>query len=156
MALEKIVLPAGALSLRRRWLMTFAFGLIHGFGFSFALRETLQFAGSHVLTSLVSFNVGVELGQLAVLAVMVPLLQFAFRHANAERIGIIVISALVCHTAWHWMIERGAALGEYDWSAPEAATIAQALRWAIVLVSLLGVAWLVRRTRGRHILHSRT
>jgi len=35
---------------------------VHGFGFSFALRESLQFAGSHLLTSLLSFNVGVELG----------------------------------------------------------------------------------------------
>ena len=48
--------------------MTFAFGLVHGFGFSFALRESLQFAGSHLLTSLLAFNVGVELGQLLVLA----------------------------------------------------------------------------------------
>src|SRR5204863_9242472 len=60
MALENIV---GA-KLHRRWLITFGFGLVHGFGFSFALRQTLQFAGSHLLTSLLSFNVGVELGQL--------------------------------------------------------------------------------------------
>ena len=53
-------------------MITFAFGLVHGFGFSFALRETLQFAGSHLLTSLLSFNVGVELGQLLVLAAAGP------------------------------------------------------------------------------------
>ena len=64
MALENIV---GARR-RRRWLITFAFGLVHGFGFSFALRETLQFAGSHLLTALLAFNLGVELGQLVVLA----------------------------------------------------------------------------------------
>src|ERR1043166_9042052 len=56
MALENIV---GSRALRRRWLVTFAFGLIHGFGFSFALRQTLQFAGDHMLTSLLAFNVGV-------------------------------------------------------------------------------------------------
>src|SRR4030095_12200268 len=56
-----------SVALKRRWLVTFAFGLVHGFGFSFALRQTLQFAGSHLLTSLLSFNVGVELGQLLVL-----------------------------------------------------------------------------------------
>ena len=75
MALENIVLMSGfgrarsrsALNVHRRWMITFAFGLVHGFGFSFALRETLQFAGSHLLTSLVSFNVGVELGQMLVL-----------------------------------------------------------------------------------------
>ena len=51
--------------IRRRWVVAFGFGLIHGFGFSFALRETLQFAGSHLLTSLLSFNIGVELGSAA-------------------------------------------------------------------------------------------
>ena len=57
--------------------MAFGFGLIHGFGFSFALRESLQFAGSHLLTSLLAFNVGVELGQLLVLIVLVPVLNSA-------------------------------------------------------------------------------
>ncbi|MFO1266119.1 MAG: HupE/UreJ family protein [Rubrivivax sp.] len=52
-----------------RWMLAFAFGLVHGFGFAFALRESLQFAGSHLVTALLAFNVGVELGQLAVLLV---------------------------------------------------------------------------------------
>ena len=53
-------------------MITFGFGLVHGFGFSFALRQTLQFAGAHMLTSLLSFNVGVELGQLLVLVLLIP------------------------------------------------------------------------------------
>ena len=56
MALENIVLVGSRSqpqsNVHRRWMITFAFGLVHGFGFSFALRETLQFAGSHLLTSL--------------------------------------------------------------------------------------------------------
>jgi len=67
MALENIV---GGTSVQRRWIITFGFGLVHGFGFSFALRETLQFAGSHLLTSLLAFNLGVELGQLLVLVLL--------------------------------------------------------------------------------------
>src|SRR5215831_6040740 len=55
-ALENIV---GGSTVRRRWMMSFGFGLVHGFGFSFALRQSLQFAGSHLLASLLSFNVGV-------------------------------------------------------------------------------------------------
>ena len=74
-------------ALERRWAVAFGFGLIHGFGFSFALRETLQFAGSHLLTSLLSFNVGVELGQLLVLVILVPLLNLLFRFVVDERIG---------------------------------------------------------------------
>src|SRR5206468_7236894 len=102
MALENIVSP----QLKRRWLITFAFGLVHGFGFSFALRQTLQFAGSHLLTSLLSFNVGVELGQLLVLGFLIPVLSVLFRFVVAERIGTIILSALIAHTGWHWMIDR--------------------------------------------------
>ena len=57
MAFENIV---GA-NLQRRWASTFGFGLVHGFGFSFPLRERLQFAGEHLVTSLLAFNVGVEI-----------------------------------------------------------------------------------------------
>src|SRR4029079_141956 len=71
-------------ALRHRWLITFAFGLVHGFGFSFALRRTLQFAGSHLLTSLLSFNIGVELGQLLVLVLLVPALDLLFRFVVKE------------------------------------------------------------------------
>ena len=54
--------------LERRWMIAFAFGLVHGFAFSFELTQTLQFAGEHLLTALLSFNLGVELGQILVLA----------------------------------------------------------------------------------------
>lgn len=96
-----------------RWKLAFGFGLIHGLGFSFALRESLQFAGSHLATSLVAFNVGVELGQLAVLLVLAPLLTLLFRKVVSEGIGIIVLSALIAHTGWHWMLERAEALAEF-------------------------------------------
>ena len=91
MALENIV---GA-DLKRRFVVAFAFGLVHGFGFSFALRESLQFAGSHVVASLLSFNVGVELGQILVLVLLVPALSGIFRFVVAERMGTILLSALV-------------------------------------------------------------
>src|SRR5207237_1962767 len=68
MAFENIVGPR----LERRWLVAFGFGLVHGFGFSFALRESLQFAGSHLAKSLLSFHFGVELGQHLVLMLTVP------------------------------------------------------------------------------------
>ena len=104
MALENILAPGAVL--RRRWLIAFGFGLVHGFGFSFALRDTMQLAGSHLLTSLLSFNLGVEIGQVAVLAVLLPALALLFR-VVAERPGTIVLSAIVAHTGWHWMIDRG-------------------------------------------------
>jgi hypothetical protein len=157
MALENIVGAArgpgsevqGRSPLQRRWVIAFAFGLVHGFGFSFALQDTLQFAGSHVVTSLFAFNVGVELGQLLVLAVLVPLLALAFRFVVPEHIGIIIASALVAHTAWHWMVERGATLGEYDWSLSNPAGLATMVRWVMIGVAAAGVVWFVRRKRVR-------
>lgn len=142
MAMENIVAPA----VGRRWLITFGFGLVHGFGFSFALRETLQLAGSHVLTSLLAFNVGVELGQLLVLAVMVPALQAFFRYAVAGRVGTIILSAIVAHTGWHWMTERGDALLQYrfEWPAFDVLLLASAVRW-LMLAVVIGAAWWVLR-----------
>jgi hypothetical protein len=139
MAFENIV---GA-KLQRRWIVTFAFGLIHGFGFSFLLRERLQFAGDHLVASLLAFNVGVELGQLAVLLVTIPLLVLLFRYVVAERIGTILLSALVAHTAWHWAMERGATLLSYrvpDFSAQD---IAALIRLLMVVIAAAGLVWLV-------------
>ena len=90
---------------------------MHGFGFSFALQNTLQFAGDHVLTSLLSFNVGIELGQLLVLALIVPTLNVLFRYVDA-RVGGIVIAVIVGHTAWHWLDERFTALGAFFGGLP--------------------------------------
>ncbi len=143
MALENI---AGASSLGRRWMIAFGFGLVHGFGFSFALRQSLQFAGSHLLTSLLSFNIGVELGQLLVLILLIPVLQLFFRYAIAERMGTIILSALVAHTGWHWMLDRGARLRQFsfEWPALNAALLALAARWLMLFVILAGMLWLIR------------
>jgi len=143
MAFENIV---GAGSVQRRWMIAFGFGLVHGFGFSFALRQSLQFAGTHMLTSLLSFNVGVELGQLLVLVLLIPVLQLFFRYAVAERMGTIILSAIVAHTAWHWMLDRGTVLRQFrfEWPAFDATLLALVLRWLILFVILGGLLWLVR------------
>jgi hypothetical protein len=140
-ALENIV---GTNSVHRRWMITFAFGLVHGFGFSFALRQTLQFAGTHLLTSLLAFNIGVELGQLLVLVVLVPVLGLLFRYVVAERMGTIVLSAIVAHTGWHWMTDRWVQLRQYRiaWPKFDAAFAATALHWVMAAVILAGVLWL--------------
>jgi hypothetical protein len=146
MALENI---AGA-NPNRRWILAFAFGLAHGFGFSFSLRETLQFAGSHLVASLLSFNLGVELGQLFVLALLIPALRLLFRLVVAERMGTIIISALVAHTGWHWMLERVAVLRKHPLPAFDAAFLAGAMRWllfVLVVAGLLGVAFRLLRRR---------
>ncbi len=146
MALENIVRASESrMTSGHRWMVAFAFGLVHGFGFSFALRQTLQFAGSHLLTSLLSFNIGVELGQLLVLAVCVPLLDLLFRFMVAERIGSIILSALIAHTGWHWLAERGSQLAQFhlSWPTMTAAFLATAARWLMAMVAMAAVFWFV-------------
>jgi hypothetical protein len=149
MALENIV---GA-SVERRWFVAFAFGLVHGFAFSFLLSERLQFAGSHLIASLLAFNVGVEVGQLLVLAVAVPALGLLFQYVVPERIGTIILSALVAHTAWHWMTERGAELAQYPWPVMDAVALSTALGWAMAVLAVAATLWLfsglVRRWQAR-------
>jgi len=147
MALENIV---GGSTVHRRWMIAFGFGLVHGFGFSFALRETLQFAGSHLLTSLLSFNIGVELGQLLVLLLLIPMLDALFRFVVAERMGTIILSALVAHTGWHWMIERADRLRQFQFQSPSinAAVLAGAMRWLMLTLILAALIWLAWRTHS--------
>jgi HupE/UreJ protein len=142
MALENIV---GTSNVHRRWMITFGFGLVHGFGFSFILRQTLQFAGSHMLTSLLSFNIGVELGQLLVLVLLIPLLEVLFRYVVEERMGTIILSALVAHTGWHWMIDRGSTLSQFrfQWPVITAAILVTLMRGLMVIVFLAGLLWLI-------------
>ena len=145
MAFENIV---GA-KLERRWMVTFGFGLVHGFGFSFLLRERLQFAGEHLVMSLLAFNVGVEIGQLAVLVVAIPLLWLTFRYVVAERIGTILMSALVAHTAWHWATDRGAVLLTYRGPELDVRDAASFVRLAIVIVGAAFVMWLLSLWIGK-------
>lgn len=134
---------------KRRWLITFAFGLVHGFGFSFALRETLQFAGGHMLTSLLAFNVGVEIGQLLVIGVFVAAAALLFKYpfAGREQAGTILLSALIGNTAWNWTLERGSQLLQYDIAGTlppfDARLLIPSMRWAMLLLIVGTLIWLM-------------
>ena len=131
--------------LHRRWAIVFCFGLVHGFGFSFILADRMQFAGTHLVSALLAFNVGVELGQLLVLLITVPLLRWVFRLFPSEKIGTVVLSAIAAHSAWHWFTERGSELLQYRVEAPtfDAAFFAAALRWAMLIMGSIGVLWVL-------------
>jgi hypothetical protein len=129
-------------TVRRRWILALAFGLVHGFGFSFGLQQQLQFAGSHLAASLIAFNVGVELGQLAVLAVLVPALALLLR-GRTERAWTILLSVFVGHTAWHWMLERYEKLSRFPWPTLDPGAMASAIRWLIALLIVAAIAWAV-------------
>ncbi|MBT5074222.1 MAG: HupE/UreJ family protein [Kordiimonadaceae bacterium] len=141
MAFENIV---GA-KLEKRWIVAFGFGLVHGFGFSFLLSDSMQFAGSHLFTSLLSFNLGVEIGQLFILALVLPALNLLFKYVVAEKTGAILLSALVAHSGWHWMTERNDRLNEYIFVMPEinAAFYAELMRWGMLAIIIAIASWLM-------------
>jgi len=139
MAFENIV---GA-RLEHRWIVTFAFGLVHGFGFSFLFSDTLQFAGGHLFSSLLAFNIGVELGQLFILILVIPVLNLLFKYFVKERIGAILLSALLAHSAWHWMLERGTTLGLFQFQMPifDSLFFASLMRWGMMLIVIVAALW---------------
>ncbi|HTP51849.1 MAG TPA: HupE/UreJ family protein [Anaeromyxobacteraceae bacterium] len=144
MALENIV----GVDLRRRWVLTGLFGLVHGFGFSYGLKENLQFAGRHLLVALFSFNVGIEIGQVLVLAAILPVLALVRRHVLVGRVGIVIASALVAHTGWHWMIDRGEVLWKTEWPPFDAQALAVLARWVAGMLLAIGLMRFAARRAG--------
>lgn len=90
---------------RRRAVAAFAFGLIHGFGFASVLLD-LGLPASSLLLSLVGFNVGVELGQLAIVAVFLPLAFMARNSTFYRKVVLVGGSALIFAIAMVWLLER--------------------------------------------------
>lgn len=152
MAVENI-LGAGT---RFRWGLAFGFGLIHGFGFASTLSDVMQFAGGHLIASLVFFNVGIEIGQVLVLAVVLPALALLLRTGRLQRYGVILISILAGHEGWHWMTER---LGQVELPtslalAPSGQVFAVVTWVGIGLILVLGARWAIltfhqRNYRGK-------
>jgi hypothetical protein len=141
MAIENII---GA-KLSQRWIITGLFGLVHGFGFADVLKEQLQFAGSYLLVSLLSFNIGIEIGQLAVLCVFVPALALILRGRMAGRMGIIVLSEIIANIAWQWMMQRGEVFWQTPWPQLTGSGLMTLLRWVVALALAVGAAKLLAK-----------
>ena len=88
-----------------RWLAAFLLGLMHGFGFSAALQD-LDLPRSNLVLTLFGFNLGVEIGQVAIVCVFVPL-AYAVRSSNAYRRGVLAGgSVIILALASIWLVER--------------------------------------------------
>jgi hypothetical protein len=90
---------------RPRWQIAMAFGLIHGFGFARALSD-LHLDRSRLLSALVGFNLGVELGQEVVVLVVAPLLWLLYKIPRARRIAAPVFAAGILVAALIWFVQR--------------------------------------------------
>src|SRR5581483_1165372 len=89
----------------RRWRLTFLFGLLHGFGFAGALRE-IELPARQLPLALASFNVGVETGQLAVLAVVLPVVTWLGGRAWFARRGVHAANAAISAAGLWWLVTR--------------------------------------------------
>lgn len=93
----------------QRWVVAFALGLLHGFGFSGALAD-LGLARESLALSLLGFNLGVELGQLAIVGAFLPLAYLVRRSWAYQRLALVGGSTAVVVLAAVWMVERAFAL----------------------------------------------
>ena len=82
---------------------------------------------------------------------VVPALAFLFKRVVAERMGTIILSAFVAHTAWHWMLDRWAVLRQYQFQLPalDLATLAAGMRGLMLLLIVGGAGWGVVELRRR-------
>jgi hypothetical protein len=114
----RIIEPAIALSIayvgienyfvpdaEKRWRITLPFGLIHGFGFAGALSE-VAVPDASVPLKLVAFNLGVEAGQLAIMAAVLPLVLFARKQDWFKNLGVKAISAAITVAGVFWFVTR--------------------------------------------------
>ncbi len=100
-------LARGDGALRGRWLLTFAFGLVHGLGFASVLREMgVAQSGAAAVVPLVAFNSGVEVGQLSVAAMLWPLLVYFRKNPRFLRLGVPACSVAIALAGGYWLVQR--------------------------------------------------
>ncbi|MDP7363916.1 MAG: HupE/UreJ family protein, partial [Candidatus Latescibacteria bacterium] len=87
-----------------RWMLTFAFGFVHGFGFANVLRD-LGLPSQGLVPSLLAFNVGVEIGQVVIVAILLPGILWAAKHGHQQRL-VQVASAVILLFGVGWFVER--------------------------------------------------
>ena len=135
-------------SVVRRAVLAFVFGLFHGFGFAFALGESLAFAGDHLLLALFSFNLGVEAGQAAVVLAVIPLLHLLSGTDRSRFMVTALLSIIGAHAAWHLLEGRFSELSR-AWAISGGAP--PSWSWLLWPLALAGVAgWAVVVWRRRH------
>jgi len=100
-ALENLFAPGAA---ARRWAVSLAFGLVHGFGFASALDQ-IGLSGWPLARALLSFNLGVEAGQAVAVLLLAPLFAWLARRAQARRFAN-ALSILLALAGGAWFVER--------------------------------------------------
>lgn len=107
LAIANLAAPA----LHRRWLVAAIIGGLGGFGLGRLLSDAGQLAGTHPLVAVVFFNVGVAIAAVVSLGFAFFALRLLFSKLLAALLGVVVLSAVAGHAAWHGMLNNGSELG---------------------------------------------
>ncbi len=107
-------------TLRRRWFIAALVGALGGFGLGRLLLNAAQFVGTHSLVAVTSFNIGLVLGEVVLLAIAFYALRLLFARVLGPLLGLIVLSAMVGHAGWHGMVDNGGELGRQVGHLPTA------------------------------------
>jgi hypothetical protein len=137
LAIENVVAP----SLRRRWFIACVVGVLSGFDFGHLLADDWQFAGAHAVLSAVSFNLGVALGDGVALVLAFVALGIVFTYVTGQRLGVVVLSVVLGHAAWHWMLDSGHGLEHAASGIVSTRSVAVVAWWMFLGLLAGGVAW---------------
>jgi len=76
---------------------------------------------------------------------VIPVLHVLFKYFVRERVGTILLSALLAHSAWHWMLERGTTLSQYQlqWPIFDSIFFIALMRWGMMLIISSAVLWVM-------------
>jgi len=146
---------AGKPLILRRRALALVFGLIFGYEFSFALKPTSQFAGSHALASVLSFNLGLDMGICLALVLSASILTILFRFTVGWRLALrtekIVLAVLVADLAWHRLTDRVEHLSQFNFRGTEDAAF-DPLSWVVMALIVGGITFIALALRQ----HSKT
>jgi hypothetical protein len=112
------------------------------------LSDQLPFAGTHTLMSVLSFDVGLAAGAIVMLSLAYVALRLLLSRVLGPTLGVIVLSVVLGHVAWHWMIDAGHALGHAVAEEPSSATFVAVARWLVPALVVGGIAFFLPKRFG--------
>lgn len=134
-------------SLRRRWFVSALVGAVGGFSLGHVLAGVLQFAGTHPVVSVLSFNLGMALAQVVSLALALVVLRLLWDRLLGPALGVVVLSAVLGHMGWHWMVDAGHELEHQIGHAGPSALLVAA-RWLVPALLAGAMAYFLPRRFG--------
>lgn len=137
LAVGNLALP----SVRARWFVSAVVGALGGFSLGRLLDNAWQFAGTHPAVSAVSFNTGVAVGEVVSFALAFGLMRFIFARLLPPSLAVVVVSAVLGHLGWHWMIDRAHPLG-HELEHASAGGLSSAL-WLLPAIVVGALAWIL-------------